>query len=92
MRKLSGKGNVQCIKGIKGATVLEGLPAIKASESVLGEQMHSVFLGTVRQFATLMFSTNGQPYSLKKYLDEIDQLMLKIKVPTTFHRLPRKVS
>ena len=46
-------------KGIKGKTVLDELPAINTSEYVL-ERMYFVFLGTVRQFITLMFTSSSE--------------------------------
>ena len=49
-------------------------------------------MGTVRQFAVLMFSSTKAPYGLKNKLAEIDQCMLNIKPPSTVHRLPQKAS
>lgn len=53
--------------------------------------MHSVLLGPVKQFTNLWCESNGE-WCVKSSLNNIDEFLLKIRPPDTFHRMPRSLS
>lgn len=79
------------VKGIKGICVLSILPELDLSTCLVPECMHSIFLGIVKRFMVLWFIKNPK-IGLKKRITDIDNILLGIKPPNTFKRLPRSVT
>ena len=79
--------------GVKGVAAVSFLPYLDISTAfIIPEQMHAVFLGVQKQFTCHWFhAALDKAYSLKKYSTEINNLLLKITPPNSFHRLPRTI-
>lgn len=79
------------IKGVKDYAVVSALPLLDLSSSVLPEYMHSVLLGIGKQFIDIWFHKTGA-WNVVQYLREIDNLLINIRPPHSFHRMPRSIS
>lgn len=86
--KNSAKGHV---KGVKSIPIISNLPLIDLGTCLIPEYMHSVLLGVVRQFLDLWFYKKG-PWNIKKYSKNIDEILLNIKPPYFFNRMPRSIT
>lgn len=79
------------IRGIKGIPIISTLPLIDISTCMVPEFMHSVLLGSVKQFTNIWLESEGE-WCVKSSLNDIDKFLLKIQPPNTFHRMPRSLS
>ncbi|XP_074098920.1 uncharacterized protein LOC141527394 [Cotesia typhae] len=79
------------IKGVKGLSVVDALPFLDLATCVMPEYMHSVLLGVGKQFMNIYFCKKGD-WNISEHLEAIDQMLLNICPPHSFHRLPRKLS
>lgn len=79
------------IKGVKGYSVVSALPLLDLSTCVLPEYMHSILLGIGKQFIDIWFHKNGA-WNIVQYLREIDNFLINIRPPHSFHRMPRSIS
>ena len=78
--------------GVKGPCVLSYLKYFHPCDSTCIDYMHSVLEGVIKNFLSLWFETPiSYPYSLKKYMQEIDNRLLKIRPPTFLPSTPRTI-
>lgn len=77
--------------GIKGSSVLSN--HLHIPECIPIDYMHSVLEGVFKQLMKLWFgpSFRSEPFSLRKHMPEINQLIKSIKPPNEVQRLPRSV-
>ena len=75
-----------------GESILSILPNLNTSISCVAEQLHSLYIGVVYLFTSLLIKSTGTPFSLKNKMAVIDTLMLEIAPPSYFPRKPRKLS
>lgn len=79
------------LKGVKGKSIISTLPLLDISTCVLPEYMHSVLLGVGKQFIHIWYDKVG-PWNIKKCEKEVDNILLGICAPHSFHRMPRSIS
>lgn len=83
--------NVSHVKGVKGNSVISILPFLDVSTCVMPEYMHSILLGTGKQFFNLWFCKKGS-WNIKQYVADIDDFLLNIRPPYFFNRMPRSIT
>lgn len=83
--------NVYHVKGVKGYSVISSLPLLDLSTCVMPEYMHSILLGTGKQFFNIWFWKKGN-WSIKQHMEEIDEFLLNIRPPYFFNRMPRSIT
>lgn len=81
--KVSRKPKIKNVKGVKGQTIISGLPLLDLGTCLPPEYMHSTLLGVGLQCMTLFFDSNG-PWSVKKTAREIDNQLIKVRPPHFF--------
>ncbi len=80
------------VKGIKGRCVLSSLKYFKPVSSTCIDYMHSLLEGVVKSFFKYWFCGEiADPYSLKKYMQEIDFRLSQISPPTFVPSTPRSI-
>ncbi len=79
----------QC--GVKGTCVLGEY--VEFPQCVPIDYMHSILEGVFKQLMKFWFNPNfhSQPYSLRKYMSKINEVLSKIKPPNEIRRLPRSL-
>ena len=88
---LAASLKIDHVRGVKGASILEIVPYLERSSCLGPELMHSTGLGSILFFLNIWFVTCNE-WSIKEHIAEIDSLMLCIKLPNIFSRLPRSVT
>ena len=80
------------VHGIKGRCILSHLKYYHPIKNSCIDYMHSVLLGVIKTFFKYWFEGDGsQPYSLKKYMQVIDNRLLRIKPPSYVSNAPRSI-
>lgn len=80
------------VKGIKGRCSLSYLTYFKPISSTCIDYMHSLLEGVVKSFFKYWFCGEmSDPYSLKKYMQEIDNRLSKITPPRFVPSTPRSI-
>lgn len=81
----------KAVKGVKGPSLLQIVPRLDLATFLVAEYMHTVCLGVVRHFLMLWICVPG-PWCIREYIDEIDNIIMNIRPPTSIGRLPRGIS
>lgn len=91
MKRATNKKN---IVGFKGYSALIALPNFNIIDGFAIDYMHSVLLGVVRRLLKLWFDPQklGKEYNLRKNVDEINQKILQIHLPSEIQRKPRVIT
>lgn len=79
--------------GIKGRSLLSNLKYFNPVTSTCIDYMHSLLEGVIKNFFKYWFSPEyaGNQYSLRKYMQEIDNRLLNIKPPKYVPSVPRSI-
>ena len=82
------------VNGIKGPSFLMGLKSYSFVHSTSIDYMHCVLLGISKLLITLWFSAThaSEGFSLIKFVDIVDERLLRIQPPNYITRIPRTVS
>lgn len=78
-------------KGVKGHSIISIIPGLDLSTCVAPEYMHSLLLGAVKLFLCAWFLSN-ETWNLKLFIKDVDNLLLNIRPPNTFNRMPRSIT
>lgn len=80
-------------RGVKRYCKFSRLKYYKTIKSTGIDYMHSVCLGVVKKLLEYLFSSkySKQHFSLYKYIDEIDKILLKIRTPKFIPKAPRSL-
>lgn len=81
----------KAVKGVKGPSLLQIVPRLDLAIFLVAEYMHSVCLRVVRHFLILWIYVPGL-WCIREYIDEIDNIIMNIRPPTSIGRLPRGTS
>lgn len=77
------------VNGIKGKSVLSSPKYFHSVKSTCIDYMHSVLEGVVKNFFKFWFCSEANaPYSMKKYMQEIDQRIVNIQPPKFVTQIP----
>ena len=88
-----GIKDITNIKGIKDETTISLLPGIDEGTCFVPEEMHSVFLGCVKQLTNIwIISPQKNDYSLEAVIEDLDKFLLEVNPPSCFHRYPRTLT
>jgi hypothetical protein len=81
------------VKGIKGISCLNGLKHYKVLGSTCIDYMHSLLEGVIKNFFSFWFDSECSTgaYSMRKYMQEIDNRLLTITPPKFVPRTPRSI-
>lgn len=80
------------VKGIKGYCCLRFLKYYKPTVSTCIDYMHSVLEGVMKTLFRYWFEGDcTKPYSLRKYMQEIDNRLLSIRPPSFVTTTPRSI-
>ncbi|CAF1090034.1 unnamed protein product [Brachionus calyciflorus] len=81
------------IRGVKGACVLDSLKYYFPVESTMIDYMHSVLEGVMKKLLEYWYDSefSDKDFSLRKYRDQINIILVSIKVPRFIPRLPRDI-
>jgi len=80
------------VNGIKGRCCLSVLKFFKPVSSTCIDYMHSLLEGVIKNFFKYWFCGEiGDPYSLKKYMQEIDRRISRITPPKFVPSTPRSI-
>ncbi|XP_074098714.1 uncharacterized protein LOC141527241 [Cotesia typhae] len=81
-------------KGIKGRSVLFGVPDFDIIKNLAVDWMHCVPLGVCRQFLKLWFDSqyHDKPFYLGNVINDIDFFITSIRPSSDISRTPRKIS
>ena len=81
------------VNGIKGYTPLSHLKYFKPTYSTCIDYMHSLLEGVLNSLFKFWFSPehHDKPFSLRKYMREIEIRLLSIKPPTFVTTPPRSI-
>ena len=73
--------------GVKGLTEVYLLQRFDIIEGFSCDYMHSCILGVTRQFVFLWCESTGIPYYLGREIDNIDERIKKLRLPTGIGRM-----
>jgi hypothetical protein len=80
------------VNGIKGKSLLSSLKYFYPVKSTCIDYIHGVLEGVVKHFFKFWFySEANAPYSMKKYMQEIDQRIVNIQPPKFVTQTPRSI-
>lgn len=83
-------GDRKHVKGVKGPSVLCGIPSVDISKCIVPEYLHSCLLGVCKQVLNIWTKKDG-PWCVKDRISEIDNILKTFKHPSFIHRNLRQL-
>ena len=77
--------------GVKGPSVVFGLPVFDAAKGTVPDSMHCCWIGVVKQFLALWLTNAHTRYYIGNKIEEIDRVLLGTKPIKEMLRLPRSI-